>query len=168
MRNFRIRDAKCHCCTEGHTEDCSNPYCDREIINLCIRKWFGTELCFREVGRYRCVCRLGQSTRRFILLLPVALDGLGSVSLGAYGPGGGPIACRRHGGRGCNRHCHLDFLVPGLPFHRTSRDHPGMQGSAPTAATVGKRACDLCSCSLLAFRSQGPFLPCSMASRWTC
>ncbi|CAE7400729.1 unnamed protein product [Symbiodinium microadriaticum] len=49
LRNFRIRDAKCQCCTVGHPEDDSNPYCDREIINLCIRKWFGTESAFEKL-----------------------------------------------------------------------------------------------------------------------
>ena len=49
LRTFRIRDAKCQCCTEGHTEDGSNLCCDREIISLCIRKWFGTELAFEKL-----------------------------------------------------------------------------------------------------------------------
>ncbi|CAE7765408.1 unnamed protein product [Symbiodinium sp. CCMP2592] len=49
LRNFRIREAKCQCCMEGHTEDDSNPYCDREIISICIRKWFGTESAFEKL-----------------------------------------------------------------------------------------------------------------------
>ncbi|CAE7555093.1 unnamed protein product [Symbiodinium sp. CCMP2592] len=48
LRKFRVQDAQCHCCTVGHTEE-SFAACDREVISLCIRKWFGSESAFERL-----------------------------------------------------------------------------------------------------------------------
>eukprot|EP00434_Breviolum_minutum_P032930 symbB.v1.2.029131.t1/scaffold3156.1/size62204/5 len=63
LRDFRISESKCHCCSSGHA-DRKNP-CDREIVCRCIRRWFVSEeafedcvrafipLCFsKQLGRY--------------------------------------------------------------------------------------------------------------------
>eukprot|EP00439_Symbiodinium_sp_Y106_P077071 s1770_g16.t1 len=48
LRKFRIQDAQCECCSEGHPAGNSVP-CDREVITLCIRKWFGSESAFERL-----------------------------------------------------------------------------------------------------------------------
>ncbi|CAE7279529.1 cpr6 [Symbiodinium sp. CCMP2456] len=48
LRTFRIQEARCECCTKGHPAENTVP-CDRKVITLCIRKWFGSESAFERL-----------------------------------------------------------------------------------------------------------------------
>ncbi|CAE7413186.1 unnamed protein product [Symbiodinium natans] len=49
LRSFRLEDTKCRCCTVNHVaEDGTVLPCDRQIVERCIRNWFGSVQQFEE------------------------------------------------------------------------------------------------------------------------
>ena len=49
LRRFRLGNATCHCCTIGHQAEPGRvKICDREVIEQCILKWFGSIESFEE------------------------------------------------------------------------------------------------------------------------
>ena len=60
VRNFRIEDSKCYCCSRGHVEadGTEMAICDRRVVYSCIDCWFGSREQFELVVRTRVLSTL--------------------------------------------------------------------------------------------------------------
>ncbi|CAE7723699.1 HET-E1 [Symbiodinium sp. CCMP2592] len=50
LAKFRVKDAKCWCCTVNHVDETGEPLpCDRDVMLKCIRIWFGSSTDFESL-----------------------------------------------------------------------------------------------------------------------
>ena len=49
LRSLRAENTKCSCCSNGHVDEWGQSIiCDREVVNECIKIWFGDQKGFEE------------------------------------------------------------------------------------------------------------------------
>lgn len=88
LRDFRISESKCHCCSSGHA-DRKNP-CDREIVCRCIRRWFVSEEAFEDCVRaFIPLCfnkQLGRYGFPYWLLLASGFQQVSSATVNSFLP----------------------------------------------------------------------------------
>ena len=51
LRTFNLKEVRCWCCDIGHQPSGGQSLCDREVIEKCIIKWFGSVNAFEELVR---------------------------------------------------------------------------------------------------------------------
>lgn len=67
LPKFCLRDPTCHCCETGHVLDSGHvTSCDREVMEDCIRSWFGSTIRFESHVRTRVLPEVEKSLGNYL------------------------------------------------------------------------------------------------------